>query len=191
MPPVPRWWPDEAPADGPPRLRSPMSAEAHTGTLLSVLTDLELPYECTGTPAGHTVVVELPGTHKLRIPVAFAVGEHSVAINAFVVRAPAEQQERVYRWLLRRNQRLFGVAYALDHLGDVYLVARLPLSVLDAESLDGLLGSIAETADGDFDTLLEMGFESAIRAEWRWRLSRGESTRNLAAFEHLAPDGGH
>jgi hypothetical protein len=158
--------------------------------LLSVLDDLELPYECSSTPAARTVVVELPGTHKLKIPVAISIGAHSVAINAFVVRAPAEHEAQVHRWLLRRNQRLFGVGYALDHLGDVYLVARLPLSVLSAQSVDELLGSIAATADGDFDTLLEMGFESAIRAEWRWRLDRGESTRNLMAFQHLAPDSG-
>lgn len=176
------------PASNPSERRGPDSDPF--AVLLSVFDDLELPYESRCTPATRTVVVELPGTHKLKTPVAFSIGAHSVTINAFVVRAPAEHEAQVHRWLLRRNQRLFGVAYALDHLGDVYLVARLPLSVLTARSVDDLLGSIAATADGDFDTLLEMGFESAIRAEWRWRLDRGESTSNLSAFQHLAPDSG-
>ncbi|MDQ4031897.1 MAG: YbjN domain-containing protein, partial [Actinomycetota bacterium] len=46
----------------------------------------------------------------------------------------------------------------------------------------------------DFNTLLEIGFASSIRREWAWRVSRGESLTNLAAFEHLIhpeqrPDG--
>jgi hypothetical protein len=30
-----------------------------------------------------------------------------------------------------------------------------------------------------------MGFLDAMRREWDWRVSRGESTRNLQAFRHL------
>ena len=132
-------------------------------------------------------MVELPGRHKLKTPVSFALGPHSVSINAFVVRAPDENAAAVHEWLLRRNRRLFVVSYAVDHLGDVYLVGRVPHEALTVETVDAILGAIVETADGDFNTLLEMGFESAIRAEWRWRLDRGESTANLEAFGHLAP----
>lgn len=158
--------------------------------LIEAFDALQVPYEPAAVPtgSGDTVVVELPGEHKLKIPVAFTVGAHSVAINAFVIRAPDEHVAQVHRWLLRRNQKLFAVAYAVDHLGDVYLVGRLPAAAVTPASVDEILGSIAATADGDFDVLLRMGFESAIRAEWRWRLARGESTRNLAAFSDLAPD---
>ena len=46
-----------------------------------------------------------------------------------------------------------------------------------------------EAADGDFNTLLELGFAASIRREWDWRVSRGESLANLRAFAHLAePD---
>ncbi|NED67276.1 YbjN domain-containing protein, partial [Streptomyces sp. SID10244] len=38
---------------------------------------------------------------------------------------------------------------------------------------------------GDFNTLLEIGFLASIQREWAWRVSRGESLRNLLAFEHL------
>jgi hypothetical protein len=34
--------------------------------------------------------------------------------------------------------------------------------------------------------MLEIGFGSAIRREWAWRVSRGESVANLAAFAHFA-----
>ncbi|HXR72204.1 MAG TPA: YbjN domain-containing protein, partial [Actinocrinis sp.] len=50
------------------------------------------------------------------------------------------------------------------------------------------LGSVLDAADSSFDSLLELGFAGSIRREWAWRLKRGESTANLAAFERLRPD---
>ncbi|MER5639969.1 YbjN domain-containing protein [Kitasatospora sp. NPDC002227] len=134
----------------------------------------------------YTLVATLPGTRKLSTTCALRVGDHTLSVNAFVIRRPDENHEGVYRWLLERNTRLFGVAYAIDSLGDVYLAGRLPLEALTAEAVDRLLGTVLENADEPFNTLLELGFASAIRREWEWRTKRGESTRNLAAFAHLA-----
>lgn len=136
-------------------------------------------------PSPAHLVVSLPGEHKLSITCSLKVGRHSLSVNAFVMRAPAENHEQAYRWLLRANTRTRGVAFALDRLGDVYLVGRLPLAAVDAESLDRLLGAVLEHADSAFDTLVAMGFASSIRQEWRWRIARGESTANLEPFRHL------
>ena len=76
----------------------------------------------------------------------------------------------------------------MDGAGDIYLVGRLPLDAVTAEELDRLLGVVLDAADSSFNTILELGFSTAIRREWEWRLARGESTRNLAAFEHLRPE---
>lgn len=157
-------------------------------TIVAALRGSDLPVDFTDE---QTVVTELPGEHKLRTTVAMSVGEHSVAINAFVARAPQENHEAMYRWMLERNRRLNMIAYALDPLGDIYLTGRLPLVAVTAETVDHLLGAVLSSADGDFDHLVAMGFESSIRAEWRWRLDRGESTRNLQAFAHLAPEADH
>jgi hypothetical protein len=40
-------------------------------------------------------------------------------------------------------------------------------------------------SDSSFNLLLELGFANAIRREWAWRLTRGESLANLEAFAHL------
>jgi 2,3-bisphosphoglycerate-dependent phosphoglycerate mutase len=139
-------------------------------------------------PDAATFVVEIPGEHKLRTTVSIRVGDHSVSVNAFVARHPDENHAQVYRWLLQRNQRMGAACYAVDHLGDIYLTARIPLSDVSPQSLDRVIGTIAQHADGDFNPILERGFATAIRKEWRWRRSRGESTANLAAFRGLAPD---
>jgi hypothetical protein len=126
--------------------------------------------------------VDLPGEKKLSTPCRLDVGEHAFGVHAFVARQPDENHERVYRWLLERNLRLFGVAFAVDRTGDIYLDGRLPLSVVTPTEIDRLLGAVLTYADESFNTILELGFASSIRKEWEWRRSRGESTRNLEAF---------
>mgnify|MGYP006203008959 CR=1 FL=1 len=80
------------------------------------------------SPGMFTVV--LPGEKKLQTPCRFDVGEHALGVHAFVARRPDENHERVYRWLLERNLKLYGVSFALDHMGDIYLDGRLPLDVV-------------------------------------------------------------
>ncbi|MET9088423.1 YbjN domain-containing protein [Streptomyces sp. NPDC004237] len=147
-----------------------------------VLKDAELEWE---SPEPGNFVVQLPGTRKLKTTVSLLVGRHSLSLNAFVVRHPDENEPAVHRWLLERNLKLYGVSYAVDRLGDVYVTARLPLASVTPDDLDRLLGQVLEAADGAFNTLLELGFASAIRKEYAWRVARGESTRNLDAFTHL------
>lgn len=146
------------------------------------LADAELESE---SPDPGTYVVQLPGTRKLKTTVSLRVGRHSLSLNAFVIRHPDENEAGVHRWLLERNLKLYGVSYAVDHLGDVYVTAKLPLSAVTPDEIDRLLGQVLEAADGAFNTLLELGFATAIRKEYEWRVSRGESTRNLDAFAHL------
>ncbi|MFE0726880.1 YbjN domain-containing protein [Streptomyces antibioticus] len=146
------------------------------------LTDAELEWE---RPEPGTYVVQLPGTRKLKTTVSLIVGRHSLSLNAFVIRHPDENEPGVHRWLLERNLKLYGVSYAVDQLGDIYVTARLPLASVTAEETDRIFGQVLEAADGAFNTLLELGFASAIRREYAWRVSRGEPTHNLDAFAHL------
>jgi hypothetical protein len=138
-------------------------------------------------PEPHRFVVVLPGQAKLRTTVSMAVGPQALTINAFVARRPDENAEAVYRWLLQQNTRLLGVAFALDSLGDIYLAGRIPISGIGTDDLDRLLGSVLRASDESFNTILRMGFATAIRRERAWRESRGESMANLEAFADLGP----
>ena len=109
-------------------------------------------------------------------------------VEAFVCRKPDENFEGVYRFLLKRNRRLYGVAYTLDNIGDIYLIGRIALELVNADEIDRVLGQVLESVNSDFNTLLELGFASSIRKEWAWRVARGESLKNLKAFEHLIDD---
>lgn len=161
-----------------------ISREAVAGVLRAALDDAGVAWE---QPSGDpwTFVTQLPGTRKLSTTCSLRVGEQTLSLNAFVVRRPDENFEEFYRWMLERNTRIYGLSYALDRLGDVYLVGRLPLAAVTPDEIDRLLGTVLENADEPFNQLLELGFATAIRREWEWRVKRGESTRNLEAFGRI------
>ena len=131
--------------------------------------------------------VTLPGERKLQTVCRLEIGAHALGIHAFVCRQPDENHQVVYRWLLERNLKMFGVAFAVDATGDIYLDGRMPLHAITGDEIDRVLGAVLTYADESFNTILELGFASSIRKEWEWRESRGESTRNLDAFKHLRP----
>jgi hypothetical protein len=166
--------PDDADED-----RAP-AAEAR---LTAYLDSVGLGWELGGRPGEY--VVTLPGEKKLKTVVSVLVRDRTTSVSAFVIRNPDENHEAFYRSLLRRNLRLQGVAYAIDTDGDVYLRGAVPTVALDEEHLDQLLGVVLTACDDAFNELLALGFLGSMKKEWAWRVSRGESTRNLDAFRHL------
>jgi hypothetical protein len=134
---------------------------------------------------GNTFLITLKGEKKLQTHCALIVGDHSLSINAFVIRKPDENEGQVHHWCMSKNASMYGLAFAINQLGDIYLVGRLPLDAVNAKELDRILGSVLQYSDSAFNPLLEIGFANAIRREWAWRLSRGESLANLEAFAHL------
>ncbi len=137
-----------------------------------------------GTREGE-YVVSLPGEKKLKTVASVVVSDTTLSVSAFVIRNPDENHDEVYRFLLRRNLRLPGLAYAVDKAGDVYVTGRLPAAGVDADVLDQLFGVVLTAADEPFNELLVMGFLSSMRKEWEWRVSRGEGLRNLEAFRAI------
>jgi len=150
--------------------------------LQAALTDLGIDPVREGEDA---FLVTLAGERRHRTLVWLVLGAHHLLVESFVCRAPDENAEQVYRFLLQRNAKLRSVAYALDAVGDIHLVGRLGLAGLSTAEIDTVLGVVLQTAEVDFNPILERGFAAAIRREWAWRTSRGESVRNLAAFRHL------
>ncbi len=133
----------------------------------------------------NTYLITLPGQAKQQTHCSLIIGDHSLSINAFVIRKPDENKVAVFEYLLKKNASMYSIAFAVNELGDIYLVGRLPLDAVNEREIDRILGAVLQYADSSFNPLLELGFSSAIRREWAWRVSRGESLANLKAFEHL------
>ncbi|MBO0774725.1 MAG: YbjN domain-containing protein [Actinobacteria bacterium] len=160
---------------------TPAQAQA-AAAIESALAGLDLTAEC---PQPGSYLVRLAGEHKLATMTWLIVGAHSLHVEAFFCRRPDENHDRFYRFLLERNGRMYGVHFALDPDGDVYLVGRLPLAGVSASEVDRILGCVLSYSDDNFDRALAIGFASSIRREWQWRRKRGESLANLRAFARL------
>ena len=177
-----------------PAPSSQPSAQEDAATAIeTALRDLGLGWE---SPQPGSYLVKLEGQHKLATMTWLIAGRHSLHVEAFFCRQPDEDHAHFYRFLLERNGRMYGVHFALDPVGDVYLVGRLPLGSASADEIDRILGCVLSYSDENFDAALALGFASSIRKEWAWRLKRGESLANLRAFaaladpEHGSPGGG-
>lgn len=138
------------------------------------------------TLSNGVAAVVLPGEARLKTNTLFIPQDNGVRVEAFVCRAVEENHADVYRMLLQHNRKAFGVHYTLDNNSDIYLAGQFT-DALTADDVQRILGQVLQLADGDFNRILERGFESSIRREWEWRLKRGESTRNLEAFQKLRP----
>jgi hypothetical protein len=151
----------------------------------AALDELGVGYERS---APGSFLVRLEGEHKLVTMTWLVAGEHSLQIEAFFCRQPDENHAAFYRFLLERSARMYGVHFALDRTGDVYLTGRLPLEAISEASIDRLLGCVLSYCDEAFNEALMIGFASAIRREWAWREKRGESLANLRPFAALLSD---
>ena len=134
------------------------------------LVDAGLPVQVVGEDRFLTL---LAGEHKRTIPVLLHVDERSLKVSSLLAGRPDEQHDVVHRLLLHRNQRPTPVHFAIDDEGDLLLVGRVPLTVLDDATLDELLGLVLAMADDVFDRVLTLGFASYVDAEQRWRAREG------------------
>ena len=156
--------------------------EATVATVERALAGLGL---AADRPAAHSFLVRLEGQRKLATLTWLIVGAHSLHVEAFFCRQPDENHAAFYRFLLERSGRMYGVHFALDPVGDVYLVGRLPLASVAHDEIDRLLGCVLSYSDENFDRALMLGFASSIRKEYAWRVKRGESLANLRPFARI------
>ncbi|GIH69542.1 type III secretion system chaperone family protein [Sphaerimonospora thailandensis] len=152
------------------------------GVIEAALKSAELSYE---RPRPGAFLVKLPGQHKLTTMTWLIVGDQALNIEAFFCRQPDENHAEFYRWLLLKNGSMYGVHFAVDSIGDVHLVGRLPLDSVTEAEIDRVLGCVLTYSDESFDRALELGFASSIRREWAWRVKRGESLANLEPFARV------
>lgn len=153
------------------------------GVVEETLKAAELSYEM---PRPGAFLVNLPGRHKLATMTWLVIGDQALNVEAFFCRQPDENHAEFYRWLLTKNGSMYGVHFALDSVGDVHLVGRVPLHAITEGEIDRILGCVLTYSDESFDRALELGFASSIRREWEWRVKRGESLVNLQAFARFA-----
>jgi Putative bacterial sensory transduction regulator len=122
---------------------------------------------------GQQWMVMLHGERKRTVAVTLSVGDHTLVVQSFFMRAPDEDAAAVYALLLRRNLRSYTLRFALHPDGDVLLVGVVPLESVTDDELDRVLGQLLAVADDTFDEALRLGFSGYIEREQAWRSATG------------------
>lgn len=118
-------------------------------------------------------ILQLHGERKRTLGVTLSLGDHTLIVQSFFMRAPDEDTAAVYALLLRRNLRSYTLRFALHPDGDVLLVGVVPLEAVTDVELDRLLGQVLAVADDTFDEALRLGFAGYIEREQAWRSASG------------------
>lgn len=126
----------------------------------------DIPYKRVGEGRW---AAQLRGERKLTIPLGIALAGDRVQFESFFMRRPQENLDEFYGLLLRRNARAYGVHFAVDAEGDVFLVGSRAAAGLDVDELDRIVGSILIEADGLFNAAISIGFKSYLEADMAWR----------------------
>lgn len=86
--------------------------------------------------------------------------QRTLHYETYFMPAPEENAEQLYAHLLRRNLKLYGATFAIGEEEAVFLVGQLDRSMIDAEELDRVLGSLWTWVDQYFQPALRIGFAS-------------------------------
>jgi hypothetical protein len=89
----------------------------------------------------------------------FDVGDITVHYEAFLLPTPPYQREEVYRYCLARSRTTWPATIVADRRGELYVAGRIPLEILNADTIDGAVGAVYDVVDSSFRTLLRMGFQ--------------------------------
>ncbi|MHB8513436.1 MAG: YbjN domain-containing protein [Actinomycetota bacterium] len=111
----------------------------------------------------------VPGERKLSIGAAIATTASGARIESFFMRAPMQDAPEVFKLLLSRNARGRLVWFAIDALGDAYLLGFIARNAVTYETLDELLGEIVTTSDEMFDVVMRTGFRDYLERDLMWR----------------------
>ena len=107
--------------------------------------------------------VRMRGEEKDFTTAWITLGQRTLRYETYVMPAPEENAQELWEHLLRRNDKLTGVHFSIGAEDAVYLRGALPVSGVDKDAIDQLLGSLYATVEQCFRALLAIGFASRFR----------------------------
>jgi hypothetical protein len=119
--------------------------------------------EVTDRTASHRWLLRFKGEEKDYITVWLTLGQRTLHHEAQFMPAPEEHRLEVLQYLMRRNTDLYGMAFCLGTEDAVYLVGRVPASLVDDEELDRIAGSSIVYTDDHFPTAMTLGHPHLYR----------------------------
>jgi hypothetical protein len=86
--------------------------------------------------------VRMAGEEKQTFTVWLTLREYTLHYESYFMPGPEENAQDLWEYLLRLNQRLFAMRFAIGQEDAVYLVGQLPVAAVDEAELDRIVGSV-------------------------------------------------
>jgi len=106
--------------------------------------------------------VRVHGEDKPVFAVWFTLRQRTLHFETYVMPAPIVNQADLYEHLLRRNQKLHGIAFSIGVEDAVFLAGELPVEAVDEPTLDEALGSLYAATELCFRPAMRLGFAGSF-----------------------------
>lgn len=107
--------------------------------------------------------VRMRGEEKVIITIWLTLRELTLHFGTYFMPAPEEQIEACYEYLLRASNRLFLWRFAIGLENAIYLVGQLPVSSVDPDELDRIVGCGYAYSEDHFRGAMSIGYASKFR----------------------------
>jgi hypothetical protein len=114
-------------------------------------------------PADRRWFVRLKGEEKQVTTIWLHLRERTLHFETQFMPAPEENREILFEYLLKLNNKLFGVRFAIGEEDAVYLVGQLPWSAVDEDELDRIVGSAYAYTEQYFRPAMRLGYAGKFR----------------------------
>jgi hypothetical protein len=114
-------------------------------------------------PVDRRWFIRLAGEEKQVTTIWFHLRERTLHFETQFMPSPEENREQLFEYLLRLNNKLFGVRFAIGDEEAVYLMGQLPWSAVDEDELDRIVGSAYAYTEQYFRPAMRIGYASKFR----------------------------
>lgn len=107
--------------------------------------------------------IRLAGEEKQVTTIWFHLRERTLHFETQFMPSPEENREELFEYLLRLNNKLFGVRFSIGDEEAVYLMGQLPWSAVDEDELDRIVGSAYAYTEQYFRPAMRLGYASKFK----------------------------
>ena len=107
--------------------------------------------------------LRMRGEDRDFIAIWITLGQRTLRYEVYFMPAPEEREGELYEYLLRCNQRLFAMRFAIGAENAIYLVGQLPITSIDEAELDRVVGSAYEAVERYFRPAMRIGFGAKFK----------------------------
>jgi hypothetical protein len=116
-----------------------------------------------GVDGPRTWFVRMEGEERGVFTIRFRLRQRTLGYETYFMPAPEENEAQLYRHLLRRNAKLYGACFAIGEEEALYLQGQLDITLVAADELDRVLGSLYAWVEQYFRPAMRIGFQSRFR----------------------------